>query len=139
VEGPANSARISVAGEPFSEAWQASMAQPPSTPWDAQLIVLLNQAVATTDLLNVSFSVRCASAGDNGECQTDFIFERAAEPWEKSVVVHATSGPAWTTSSEFFRPAANYGSGEAHMVFRLGYATQVIEIGGLVVERLPGQ
>jgi len=138
VEGPANSTRIAVSGESFTEAWQASMTEPPATPWDAQLIILLNQPVATTDLLNVSFWVRCATAGDGGDCQTDFVFERASDPWEKSVVVHAVAGPAWAQSSEFFRPAANYGSGEAHMVFRLGYMTQVIEIGGVVVERLPG-
>jgi hypothetical protein len=139
VSGPANSTQIAVTDEPFQQAWQASMTQSPATPWDAQLIVPLNLPVSASDLLSVSFWVRCATGGANGDCETDFIFERASDPWEKSVVVHATAGSAWMQNSEFFRPAMSYGAGEAHMLFRLGYATQVIEIGGLLVERIPAE
>jgi len=136
IVGPANASPFAVSGEPFVQAWRATMAMPPATPWDAQLVVPLNLPVSNGDLLNVKFWMRCETLGANGGCNTEFIFERAADPWEKSVVFSASGSGEWTQKSEFFYLVNGYAAGDAHMVFRLGFADQVIDIGGLVVEKI---
>jgi hypothetical protein len=136
VQGPANAQQIDVTGEPFTQAWKATMSEPPSTPWVAQLIQNINKPVAAGQLMRVSFWLRCDSPGANGDCYTEFIFERAASPWEKSVTFAANAGTNWTQKSEYFSAVQSYAPGESHAVFRLGYADQVIEIGGFVLERI---
>lgn len=136
VSGPVDSTPIDVVGLPFQHAVRVSMALPPANPWDAQLIVPLTRAVELGELLQVSFWVRCEAPGPHGSCDTEFVFERASEPWEKSVVFAATAGDEWAEKTEYFWILADYAAGEAHMLFRLGYSEQVIELGGLVVQRI---
>jgi len=138
VYGPLDAAPFDVPDVTFQRAWRAAMTQAPTTEWDAQLLVPLTHAVSRGDLLNVSFWVRCEASGDNGQCKTDFIFERDGDPWEKSVAFGVLSVPSagWQQQSEFFTVIDDYVAGQAHMLFRLGYANQVIDIGGLVVERI---
>jgi hypothetical protein len=136
VQGPASAQQIDVTGEPFTKAWRATMNETPSTPWVAQLVQNVDKPVAAGQLMRVSFWLRCASPGANGDCYTEFIFERAASPWEKSVTFAANAGPNWTQKSEYFSAVQSYAPGESHAVFRLGYADQVIEIGGFVLERI---
>jgi hypothetical protein len=138
VSGPASAERITVTGMPFENAWRASMVETPEANWAAQLIVPLDHGVAQNDLLHVEFWVRCATPRASGDCATEFIFERAADPWEKSVTFAAFAGATWSQHGEYFHVVADYAPREAHMLFRLGYAEQVIEIGGVIVERIPG-
>ncbi len=134
--GPVNAERIDVSGLPFTQAWRATMAEPPTESWTAQLIVPQTKALAKGQLLHVSFWVKCEVPGASGDCQTAFIFERASDPWEKSVAVAARAGSGWTQKSEFFSTLDSYGVGVAHMLFRLGYAAQQIDIGGVEVDAI---
>jgi hypothetical protein len=134
--GPIISERFQVSGQAFPEAWRATMSEPPSSPWIAQLVMPLNKPVQAGQLLHVSFWLNCETSGADGDCYTEYIFERASDPWEKSVtfVEHAQHG--WSQKSEYFSSVNSYEAGAAHMVFRLGYETQVIAIGGLELEAI---
>jgi hypothetical protein len=134
--GPISADRFAVQGQPFSEAWRATMAEPPSSPWIAQLVVPVDEAVMAGQLLRVSFWLSCEAPGETGGCYTECIFERASDPWEKSVTFVADAAGAWEQKSEYFSVVDSYAAGQAQLVFRLGYAAQVIDIGGLVVERI---
>lgn len=127
---------IEVSGQPFTQAWRATMSEPPSSPLSGQLVVPLNEPVQAGQLLHVSFWLNCETVGPTGDCYTEYIFERASDPWEKSVTFAQHAQSAWSQKSEFFSVVSSYETGAAHMVFRLGYATQVIAIGGLEVEAI---
>lgn len=136
VVGPANGVRFDVNSVAFQQAWRLNMTEPPANAWTAQLVVPFTKEVAAGELLNVGFWLRCEAPGTNGDCYTEFLFERASEPWEKSVAFPSHAGLGWTENSEYFRPVDHYGAGQAHIVFRLGYASQVIDIGGITVQRI---
>lgn len=135
--GPVNAERFTVAGQSsFSEAWRATMSEPPSSPWIAQLVMPLNKPVKAGQLLHVSFWVSCEAKGLTGDCYTEYIFERASDPWEKSVTFPVHADGTWTQKSEYFSVVDSYEAGASHMVFRLGYDAQVIAIGGLQLEAI---
>lgn len=134
MQGPVDAKRFDVAGLPFTQAWRATMTEQPSQTWTGQLIVPQSKRVVKGQLLHVSFWIRCEQPGAKGDCYTEFIFERNSDPWEKSVTVPAHAGSDWVQKSEFFSTVDTYEVDAAHMLFRLGFATQVIDIGGLEVE-----
>jgi len=136
--GPVTAEPVAVAGEPFDQAWRATMTQPPSTPLDGQLVAELSRAGVVKDqLLRVTFWLKCEVPRAEGDCYTEYIFERGSSPWEQSVTIPAHSqGSGWTQKRESFRTNTTFQAGEAHMVFRLGFPTQVIAIGGLQLEAL---
>lgn len=135
--GPLNAERFVVPGQPsFAEAWRATMNEPPSSPWIAQLVMPLNKPVQAGQLLHVSFWVSCEAKGPTGDCYTEYIFERDGEPWEKSVTFKVHAGQGWEQKSEYFSVVDSYAAGASHMVFRLGYESQVIAIGGLELEAI---
>lgn len=112
------------------------MLEPPSTPWVAQLVVPVYKPVQAGQLLHVSFWLNCETPGEAGDCYTECIFERAEDPWEKSVTFVAHGSDVWTEKSEYFVPVDAYQAGLSHLVFRLGYAQQVIAIGGIELEAI---
>jgi hypothetical protein len=134
--GPIQAEQFQVGGQPFSDAWRATMTEPPANPWVAQLVMPLAKPVRAGQLLHLSFWMSCETAGDSGDCYTECIFERASEPWEKSVTFPAHGGSGWSQKSEYFSTVSDYGASQAHLVFRLGYATQVIALGGLELEAI---
>jgi hypothetical protein len=134
--GDVTSELFPVSGQPFTQAWRATVSKPPSSPLSGQLVMPLNKPVKKGQLLHVSFWLNCETVGDNGDCYTEYLFERGAEPYVQSVTFKAHAGPGWSQKSEYFSVLETYASGEAHMVFRLGYATQVIAIGGLELEAI---
>lgn len=136
VVGPINAERFQLSGQAFTDAWRATMSEPPSSPWVAQLVVPLDKAVGAGRLLHVSFWLSCEAPGPNGDCYTEYIFERASDPWEKSVTFAARAAQPWSQKSEYFSTVSGYEAGGAHMVFRLGYEDQVIAIGGLLLEAI---
>lgn len=134
--GDVTSELFSVSGQPFTQAWRATVSKPPSSPLSGQLVMPLNKPVKKGQLLHVSFWLNCETVGDNGDCYTEYLFERGAEPYVQSVTFKAHANPGWSQKSEYFSVLETYAAGEAHMVFRLGYATQVIAIGGLELEAI---
>jgi hypothetical protein len=134
--GPINAERFQISGPGFVDAWRATMNEPPSTPWVAQLVVPLKRPVQSGQLLHVSFWMSCEAAGAAGDCYTEYIFERASDPWEKSVTFPVHAQQTWVQKSEYFSVVDSYAAGVAHMVFRLGYASQVIAIGGVELEAI---
>lgn len=134
--GPLTVEPFQLSGQTFTEAWRTTMTEPPTDPWTGQLVMPLDKAVGAEQLLHVSFWLKCEAPGDSGDCYTEYIFERGSDPWEKSVVFTAHAGPDWAENSKYFSSVSGYGAGQAHMVFRLGYAVQVLAIGGLQLEAI---
>ena len=118
-------------GQPFTEAWRATMLEAHSNPWVAQLVMPLNKPVRAGATLHVSFWVSWEAQGPTGDCYTEYIFERNGDPWEKSVTLPGRAEAGWVQTVGDFTALESYEAGASHMVFRLGYPAQVIAIGGL--------
>jgi hypothetical protein len=136
LHGPVTGERFQVFGQTFVQAWRATMLEAPSTPWVAQLVVPVYKPIQAGQLLHVSFWLSCETPGETGDCYTECIFERSEDPWEKSVTFVAHGSDVWTEKSEYFASVDPYEAGLSHLVFRLGYAQQVIAIGGIELEAI---
>jgi endo-1,4-beta-xylanase len=126
--------RVAVAGMPFSHALRVRTARRPERTYDIQLSARITAPVAKGDVLLAAFFVRTIDSTDEtGEARTTFIFEQASEPYTKSIMLPLSVGKEWQRIDYPFQAVDRYGPGQAQVNFQLGYAPQVIEIGGIAV------
>ncbi len=137
LQGDAKLARISmvpVEGQPFDRALRAESLGGADEPWAVQVGGRLSGAIQYRDVLLVTFYLRAPHPrGETGEGQTEVVLELAREPWNKIVTQAATAGAEWVRFDVPCEASGSYAAGEAQVVFRLGYAPQTIEIGGLSI------
>jgi endo-1,4-beta-xylanase len=74
------------------------------------------------------------SQAESGEGEAEFVFELARHPWTKSVQHPLRAGSQWEKISIPFVAVQDHPVGDAHVSLRLGFAKQIVEIGGLSVE-----
>ncbi len=126
---------VPVEGQPFKEALRVEIKQASGNPWDVQVHAMTTKPVEKGDVLLATFYFRTEWAPvESGEGQTEFVFELAKDPWTKSVSYPARASREWKKIHVPFAAAESYGAGEAHMIFRLGYSPEVIDIAGVTVE-----
>jgi GH35 family endo-1,4-beta-xylanase len=126
---------VHVAGQPFSKAFRATVREKSTNPWDVQLQARTAAKVDKGDVLLATFYFRTEWAPvESGEGQSEFVFELARDPWTKSTSFPVKAARHWKKIHVPFVAEASYGSGEAQVIFRLGYDVQTVEIGGLSVE-----
>lgn len=126
---------VKVEGQPFAEAVRAEIKEPSANNWDVQLHAYTTAPVERGDVLLATFYFRTEWAPEeSGEGQTEFVFELAKDPWTKSISYPIRASREWKKVYVPFAAAESYGRGEAHMIFRLGYGKQIIDVGGVTVE-----
>ncbi len=105
-----------------------------ANPWDVQASVKTTAAVAKDDVILASFWIRSLSSRlESGEAETQFVFELARDPWDKSADYPVRAGKEWRLIHVPFQSKAAYAAGEAQVIFRLGYRPQAFEVRGLTV------
>jgi len=126
---------VPVEGQPFKEAMRVEIKQGSGNPWDVQVHAYTTKPVQRGDVLLATFYFRTEWAPEeSGEGQTEFVFELAKDPWTKSVSYPARASREWKKVHVPFAAAENYEAGKAHMIFRLGYQPEIIDIAGVTVE-----
>jgi GH35 family endo-1,4-beta-xylanase len=126
---------VPVQGQAFDTALRADVVERSGLAWDVQLQAPTSGPVESGDALLATFSVRCTrSLVESGEGQTEFVFELARDPWTKSISYPVKAGREWLTFNVRFMASGSYGPGDAQLIFRLGYAPETIEIGGVSVK-----
>jgi hypothetical protein len=125
---------ITVTGQPFADAMQFNIKEASSHEWAVQLQAPTTAAVAAGDAILATFWFRTETPQEGSAGETEFVFELGRSPYSKSVQYPIQAGPDWARVQVRFNASANYGPGEANMIFRLGYDPQVIELGGVKVE-----
>jgi hypothetical protein len=123
-----------VEGQPFEEALRAEVKESSNSEWTVQIQARTVAPVAAGDVLLATFYARSTQAQPSGPAETQFVFERAREPFTKSVTYPITLTAEWRKIQVRFVSAEGYGSGEAQMIVRLGYDPETLEIGGMTVE-----
>ncbi len=126
---------VPVTGEPFAEALRAEVKKPSGTEYSVQIQAPTVGPVNEGDVLLATFYVRAdALIEDAGEAETQFVFEQSKDPYEKSTTYDVQMGVEWREVHVPFVAKRTFAPGEAHMVFRLGYDPETIEIGGVTVD-----
>lgn len=123
---------VDVDSMPFDRAVQAETLELPDNTWGVQLSLTISALVDEEDALLAVFYARgVESSQESGEVFSEFIFEKAGDPWDKSVTFPISVVGEWKPYFIPFHPVEDYGAGEAAVLFRLGYHPQTIQIGGL--------
>jgi GH35 family endo-1,4-beta-xylanase len=131
---------VPVQGQPFSEALRAEVKEKSGNNWDVQVQTRVAAPVAYGDVILATFYVKAeASRQESGEAQTQLVMELAQPPWAKSVEHPVRVGHDWSKIHVRFKAERSYAAGEAQLIFRLGYAPQVLHIGGVTVENFGKQ
>lgn len=131
---------VPVEGQPFAEALRVEIKQKSGDNWDVQLQTKVSKPVAYGDVMLATFYVRAeATSQESAEAQTELVMELARPPWSKSVTYPVRAGQNWTKIYVRFKAERGYSAGEAQLNFRLGYAPQTLQIGGVSVENFGSQ
>ncbi len=132
--------KIPVIDQPFTEALELKVKEDSANFWDVQVQAPSADAVERGDILLASFYLRTEWTPDEGaEGQTEFVFELARPPWDKSASYPVRAGREWKKVTVPFEATQSFRVGEAQMIFRLGYPKQTIQIAEVKVENFGKQ
>jgi GH35 family endo-1,4-beta-xylanase len=118
-----------VTGQPFKSALHIEVSSKPQRSQDVQIAAPVDAAMASGDVLMVSFWLR---SGTSGEATLDVAFRpggggRGPAPPN----FPATAGSAWKKVQFPFALTRAYNKGEAEVFFTLGLRQQTLDIGGI--------
>lgn len=133
--GKVNLSHLKIQGEPFSEAVRVDIQHFSGNKWDIQLLTPTASPIEQGDVLLATIYLRTElSSKENGEGEAEFVFERASDPWTKCIqyTIRATSD--WKKFSIPFMVKHAFAAGEAQITLRLGFASQIVLIGGMSVQ-----
>src|SRR6187551_581160 len=130
---------VNVEGQAFKQVLQAEIKEESASEWTVQVQAKNAGPVAKGDVLLATFFARVVKEFDGGGGETQFVFEKASEPYTKSVMYPIRLTPEWRKIQVRFVAAENYASGEAQAIFRLGYAPETLQIGGITVQNFKDQ
>ena len=125
---------VPVTGQPFTEALRAKIKEASGSEWSVQVQALTKLPVKAGDSLLATFYVRATEMQEAGKAETQFVFERAAGPYTKSITYPLFVTSEWRKVHVRFTSKEDYAPGQAQMIFRLGYEPETIEIAGVTVE-----
>ena len=118
----------------FAKAARVRTETRPANTYELQLGTATTAAVKKGDKLLAIFEARAVEPQTgSGIAETEFIFEQAGVPYQKSAEYHAEVGPHWRRFYVSFVAAGDYDAGRAQVNFRAGYDPQALEIGAVRV------
>lgn len=109
-------------------AWKIVTTGPFADEFSAQLIARTTAPVKKGDILFATATLRGTAQTETESAEVSFIFQKSADPWNKSLVLPIDLTPEWKTYTAGFVSDADYAPGEACAVFFLGYPKQTVEI-----------
>ncbi len=140
--GPASSRLevVMVEGQSFTRAMRlrtpAGLPDTTGREYSIRVRAQNGMAVRKGDWVLASFSVR-ALERTGAEAYVKLNFERAVSPYTKSVNALLPVFDSWNRYQIPFQIAEDYQPREAYFDFWLGYDPQVIEIGGVTIDKQP--
>ncbi len=126
--------RVDVEGQDFDRAIEVETVTRPNNTYNLQLTAGNITSVDKNDVLLAVFWARgIESSEETGEVRGEFVFEQNGDPWTKSTTFAFSVVSVWRQIFVPFKSVDNYGPNGAKANFRLGYAPQIIQIGGVQV------
>ncbi len=102
----------------------------PKNTWDISVNQVTTAAVNKDDALVASFWVRGKAKSGQGGGVTEFVFEKAGDPYTKSIqyLVETPVDGSWQHYWVAFKSLEDYEAGGSSMNFQMGYLKQEIEV-----------
>jgi GH35 family endo-1,4-beta-xylanase len=126
---------VKVEGQSFDKALRVELKEKVPEPWAAQIRAETTAPVTQGDVLLATFYARTLKTlSESAEGMTEFVLEKNGDPWTKSVIYPVRAGKDWIKFQVPFAVTESYAPGQAQVMFRLGFALQVMEIGGISLE-----
>ena len=126
---------VAVTGQPFTQALHAEIKVPSGTDYSVQVAAPTVAPVAKGDAVLASFFVRALPGPErDAPPESAIVFERAGDPYTKSLNYSFKVSPAWRQVRIPFVVAEDYPAGGAQMIFRLGYDPEILELGGVTID-----
>ncbi len=115
------------------EGFRFTVRNAPERPLAIQAVAANDKPVAAGDVLFAHFYLRAAKSElESGEGKLQFILEDA-KTYDKSVQTIARTVGEWKEFNVPFAVKKDYPPGSAHVIFRLGYLRQTLEVAGFEV------
>lgn len=116
-----------VTGQAFTQSLQVDTVQPGPNPWSTQLTSPTIAPVQQGDTLLLTLWVKAVRPND-GSAQVGFVFERASDPYTKSLEFSVRPTGLWQKISLPFKSLDSYAPGAAHVTLPLASTVQSVEI-----------
>lgn len=126
---------IDVEGQSFTRARRLQLTKPANETNATQLTIPNSTGVTEGDILVANLWLRGESASSDA-ASVEFLFEKATDPWTKSVTRGIAVPASWKHLSIAFQVSESYRPGEAMASLRLAFQPQTVELGGLSIENL---
>jgi len=91
-------------------------------------------AIDNGDAILATFYLRSETPQQGSVGETELVFELAQSPYTKSIQYPIKLGSDWIKAQVRFKSSRAFQPGEAHVLFRLGYEPQVLQLAGVSVE-----
>jgi GH35 family endo-1,4-beta-xylanase len=127
---------VLVHGQPFTGARRFQSSKRPDQPWSTQWVMPLTAPVRKGDVLRLRTTVRGGGNVPPRGADIEFVFETAAEPYDKSLERPFEIGADWQPIDLSFVCARDYPVGGANLLVRLGYDPQWVEMGPVALDNL---
>jgi len=125
---------VPVEGRGVAQAARLRTERRPAQPYQFQLRAPTSASVRKGDRLLAVFEARAIEPqAKDGAGETEFVFEKAGEPFTKSASHHVQFGARWQRFYIPFEAKQDHDAGDAAVLFRAGYDPQTIEIAGVQV------
>jgi endo-1,4-beta-xylanase len=132
--GSAAAELVAVTGQPFDRALRIRTKAKPDNHWDLQATARTRAPVKKGDALLAVVCARALDTSDeSGQATLDFIFEKAGDPYTKSVTYQMKLNREWSRFYIPFQALEEYGAGAAQCNLVYGYLPQSLEVGGVDV------
>ncbi len=126
---------VSISGQPFKQAVRVTVRKRAADSNTTQMTIPNSEPIRKGDVMLARVWIR-GKAGDSKPARVEFLFEKATNPWTKSIwqpLVSPSDGTKWKQYLIPFASAEDYGKGAAMASLRFATAIQQVEIGGLEV------
>jgi len=125
---------LGVEGQTFDKVLQAEIKEASGSEWTVQVTAKNAEPVAKGDVLLATFFARVVKELESGGGETQFVFEKASEPYTKSVQYPVRLTGEWRKIHVRFVAGESYAPGEAQAIFRLGYEPETLQIGAVTLQ-----
>jgi endonuclease/exonuclease/phosphatase family metal-dependent hydrolase len=125
---------VSVEGQPFKRALRLQTKTPSESSWDINVSADIETSVAKGDVVITRFKARAIQTeSDTNSAGLIIKFQQNVYPWTGYMEKAVKLTTEWILYEVPFVLGENYDSGNARVIFFLGYEPQTIEIAGLEV------
>ena len=125
---------IPITGQPFNEALRLAVKDASDHEWAVQLEAPNAGALESGDAILATFYLRSETPQQGSVGETELVFELAQSPYTKAIQYPIKVGSDWIKAQVRFKASRAFQPGEAHLLFRLGYEPQVLQLAGVTFD-----